>query len=406
MKRCCLLIAGLLLCGTLAFAQELLPDALLTQSGQRVTTKEEWINTRRPELLSLFREHIYGSLPTDRIVRWEEKITDDSAYANKATIREVTLYFGKEAPCRSFSFTVVLPKSTPRAPLIVGLNYSGTDQVLHTDTAKLNGGKGWNEYPVEQFIDRGYGLATCYYQDILPDSAAAVGRYRREAEATPRPAGSTPLSTGSTLAPAGAISIWAWGLMRMMDYIESCHSLINTDRVTLYGFSRLGKAALWAGANDERFAIVISNASGCGGAGLFRHRTYESIAQVNKRFSYWFTDRFGQYSNNESSLPVDQHELLGLMAPRPLYIGNALNDQYVEPIGEFRAAKGAEAVYGLFGWKGIPVDTPQVEKSYPENRIGYHIRKGKHDITDFDWNSYLLFMDKKLNNGLNTQVAL
>lgn len=392
MKRYYLLIGVLILCKMLTFAQGLLPDPLLMQDGQSVQTKEEWIHTRRPELLRLFQENLYGTLPTDRIEHWEQKIINDTAYANKATIREVTLFFGKKAPCKSFSFTVIVPKSIREAPLIVGLNYSGTDQVLHPDTAKLNGDKNWNEYPVEQFLDRGYGLATCYYQNIIPDNAEAVERYRREA--------------GATRHPTGAISIWAWGLMRMMDYIESCHSLIHTDRVTLYGFSRLGKAALWAGANDERFAIVISNASGCGGAGLFRHRTYESIAQVNKRFSYWFTDRFGQYSNNESSLPVDQHELLGLMAPRPLYIGNALNDQYVEPIGEFRAAKGAEAVYGLFGWKGIPVDTPQVEKSYPENRIGYHIRKGKHDITDFDWNSYLLFIDKSLNNGLNTQVAL
>lgn len=386
MKRCRLLIAIWIFGQTLTFAQEpLLPAPLITQNGKVIETKEEWSALRRPELLRLFQESVYGSLPTSILKRYKEKRINRTVCQGKATLTEITLFFEDDAPCRQFHFTLVLPRSARHIPMIVGLNYAGTEQVVFPDTNNSKGNKAWNEYPVEQIISRGYGLATCYYQDILPDKAEAVSLYRQAATADAY--------------PPGAISIWAWGLMRMMDYLQSRESLFDTNRVVVYGFSRLGKAAIWAGANDERFAAVISNASGCGGAGLFRHRTYESIAQVNKRFAYWFTPAFKEYSNRESALPVDQHELLALIAPRPLYIGNALNDQYVEPFGEFKAARCAASVYELFGLKGIPVDTPEVGVSYQENTIGYHMRPGKHDITDFDWNNYLLFIDNKLRKN-------
>lgn len=390
MKRT-LLLLGIWLSGqTVILAQEpilsdSLPDPLITQSGKVIGTKEEWIATRRPELLRLFQETIYGALPTATIKHSRQRIISHTACRGRATLTEVTLFFGKEAPCRQFCFSVVLPHSEGKVPMIVGLNYSGTNHVLSPDIVNQESTKGWNEYPVEEIINRGYGLATCYYQDILPDNAGAVSLYR-QAVAT---AGYSP----------GAISVWAWGLMQMMDYLQHQDGVIYNNKVAVYGFSRLGKAAIWAGVNDERFAAVISNASGCGGAGLFRHRTYESIAKVNKRFAYWFTDTFVQYSDRESALLIDQHELLALIAPRFLYIGNALNDQYVEPFGEFEAARRAAPVYELFGLKGIPVEVPQVEVSYSDNSIGYHMRKGKHDITDFDWNNYLLFLDKKLKTN-------
>lgn len=380
MKPSYFLSVILISCTTLAFAQMSLPDPLLMNNKQKVKTKEEWTDTRRQELLHLFAENIYGPLPTARIEYLEQKSSCSTAYNNEVDIKEVTLFFGSQAPCKSFHFTVITPKSIRKVPLIMGLNFSGTNQVLFPNETKLSGNKRWNEYPVEDILNRQYGLVTCYYQDIIQDKAEAVDNYRQTTD------------TGNT--PEGAISIWAWGLMRMMDYIESQDSIYNTDQVILYGFSRLGKVALWAGANDERFSMVISNASGCGGAGLFRHHVYEDVAQINKRFAYWFTPKFKQYSHNESSLPVDQHMLLGLIAPRPLYISNALNDPYVEPMSEFKAAKLAEPIYELFGQKGIPVDTPQIEVPYLENRIGYHIRKGKHDITDFEWCNYFIFMNQ------------
>ena len=380
MKPSYFLLVILISCKTFTLAQRSLPDPFLMNNKQKVGTKEEWINTRRQELLHLFQENIYSPLPTARIEYFEQKSNCSTVYNNEVIIREVTLFFGNQAPCKSFRFTIISPKLIKKVPLIIGLNFSGTNQVLFPNKAKLNGDKRWNEYPIKDIINQQYGLVTCHYQDIIQDKAEVIINYQQATD------------TGNT--PEGAISIWAWGLIRMMDYIERQDSIYKTDQVILYGFSRLGKVALWAGAHDERFSMVISNASGCGGAGLFRHHVYENIAQINKRFAYWFTPKFKQYSNNESSLPVDQHMLLGLIAPRPLYISNALNDQYVEPMSEFKAAKLAEPIYKLFGQKGIPDDTPQIEVPYWENRIGYHIRKGKHDITDFDWYNYFIFINK------------
>lgn len=376
-KKHYLLIWILAFSSTAIFSQNELPDPLRSVTGKEIRNKREWKKLRRPELIRLYQEHVYGAIPASKILHFQERIINDRAYDNKAIIKEVTLSFSPESPCKQFTITSIIPKSTSKVPVIMGLNYSGTDKVLNP-SGDVNQ---WHEYPISEFIDRGYGLVTCYYQDIIPDKAESILEYNQKTE---------------TMNPPGAISIWAWGLQQMMDYVETQKQSIDAHKVVLYGFSRLGKAALWAGATDERFSIVISNASGCGGAGLFRHRTYESIIQVTKRFSYWFTDKFKQYGNKEHQLPVDQHELISLIAPRPVYIGNAQDDQYVEPMGEFKAEKNAEPVYKLFGLKGVPTENPKVGQSYQSLSMGYHMRKGKHDITDFDWNNYLDFTDRIL----------
>ena len=236
------------------------------------------------------------------------------------------------------------------------------------------------------FARSGWGYATVGYGDIQPDRANTWNQG----------------VIGLTLAPGqqqpgpgewGTIGAWAWGLSRITDYLANSGD-IDLKRLALHGHSRLGKAALWAGAQDQRFGIVISNNSGEGGAALARRWFGETTKRINTSFPHWFNGAFKQYNDNEAKMPVDQHELLALIAPRPLYVASATEDQWADPKGEFLSAYHAGEVYALFGKKGVGVgEQPGPEKPVG-NHVAYHLRTGKHDITDYDWDRYLDFADR------------
>ena len=390
--------------------QYTLPDPLIFNDGTRVTDARAWRDKRRAEVVQLFETHVFGRSPgrPDNLL-FVTNSMDAKALSGKATRKEITIYLAGTKDGPSMNLLLYLPnqKSKP-APVFLGLNFSGnqcvTDEpgikisqrwmrpskdsgVVNNRATEATRGSSTNAWCVATLIERGYGTATVYYGDLEPDHAEGWkdgirGYYLKQQ-------GQTDFASDAW----GAIGAWAWGLSRAMDYLETDQG-VDAKRVAVHGHSRLGKTALWAGAQDERFAIVISNDSGEGGAAISRRHFGENIAHLNKSFPHWFNSNYKKYSDHESDLPLDHHMLVALSAPRPIYVASAEDDQWADPKGEFLACKYAEPVYLRLGAAGLGTgEWPPVNQPVGKT-IGYHMRTGKHAITPYDWQQYLDFADR------------
>ena len=391
-----------------------LPDPLTTESGDPVTDAATWNEVRRPELWKLFQHHVYGRSPSACEIKFSVVSTKADAIDGKAVRREVDVFFGIGADAPSMRLLIYTPKSAGRpSAAFLGLNFQGnhtvesdpsislTNSWVHERKESTDGnhasergrGTSASRWPIDLIIDRGYALVTIYYGDIDPDfdDGFKNGIHTAfQAESTEVPAGER----------WGSIATWAYGLSRALDYLES-DDTIDASRVAVIGHSRLGKTSLWAGASDPRFAMVVSNDSGCGGAALSRRAIGETIRVINQNFPHWFCDNYSKYNDNENNCPVDQHELISLIAPRPVYIASASEDRWADPKGEFLSAYHADPVYRMLGCDGMggaapPEEMPEADSPIQNGDIGYHLRTGKHDITEYDWTQYLNFADRHL----------
>lgn len=363
---------------------------------------------RRQEILELFAREVYGRTPTKQLkITHELRSMDRLALGGQAIRKEITVFFsGKDGP--RMEIMLYLPaQAKGRVPVFLGLNYQGNhgvhpepgialsqswmrssyQGVVNNRSTEAARGKEASRWPVELILSRGYGLATVYYGDIDPDfdDGFANGVH---------PLFYAPGQTKPGPDEWGSIGAWAWGLSRTVDYLAK-DPAVDAQHIALVGHSRLGKTALWAGAQDPRFAIVISNDSGEGGAALARRRFGETTAVMNKAFPHWFADSFNKYSDRENEMPFDQHMLLALIAPRPVYVASAAEDQWADPKGEFLSLVAAEPVYRLLGTKGLAGVTEMPAVHQPvHHHNGYHIRAGKHDVTEYDWRQWLDFADR------------
>lgn len=382
-----------------------LPELLRSQTGEEITTVEGWQRTRRPELLELFRSHVYGRF--DAALSMRTRVVVEGAPACGGLVRrsELDLEIGAPEPCTVRVLVFEPSVGHGPFPTFLGLNLFG-NQTVHPDPG-IRLAQGWlpenpdlglmgnqatedsrgmhaARFSVEMLAARGYALATAYVGDIDPDfhDGFENGLHRFL----------SPEQRQRSDAP-GTIAAWAFGISRVLDALTTLPS-IDSTRVAVFGHSRLGKAALWAAAQDSRFALTISNESGCGGAALSRRRFGERLLHINERFPHWFCPAFHQFNEREQDLPIDQHQLLALVAPRPLYVASAAADLWADPRGEWLACREAGPVYDLFGLSALPEHGPTAIDR--PAHIGYHVRPGRHDITPRDFHHYLQFADRHL----------
>lgn len=349
-----------------------LPSALTLLDGSPVTSAEQWPR-RRAEIRTLFDEHVYGRTPTRSIdVSVKTLLTEENALDGLATRIDVRLTFA-DGP--HVDVMMHLPRQRP-APVFLGLNFRGNDAVLSGQSEPDLVGNRW---PLAAVLRRRYGVVTAGYEDIDPD----VDDFTNGVHPLFYARGGRPAASDEW----GALGAWAWGLSRIMDYLVT-DERVDPDRVIVMGHSRLGKAAMWAAAQDERFAMAISNNSGCGGVSLSRRQVGETVEAITRRFPHWFCPKFASYADREDSLPVDQHQLVALIAPRPVYIASAAEDTWADPEGEFLGGLHASAAYELLGVEGLAAQEMPALDEPVTSRIGYHIRRGGHDVTAYDWERF------------------
>lgn len=382
-----------------------LPGVLRCADGAVVTTPAEWEQRRRPEILKLFQEHVYGRIPPRPAdLRFTVVATRADALGGKATRKLVHIGLADHPAWPGMEVMLHVPNgATGPVPVFVGLSFNGnqgvtpdTDVPVSTRWARpgpttqgdrateASRGCESSRWALAMAMDRGMAVATAYYGDIEPDHAEG---WKQGLRAALSPAGAqTVWQPGDW----GAIGAWAWGLSRILDYLET-DPAVDARKAAVIGHSRLGKTALWAGASDPRFAVVISNNSGEGGAALMRRNFGETTEIITRAFPHWFTATYRHYANNENACPVDQHLLIALMAPRPAYIASAVEDTWADPKGEFLSGLYAGPAYTLFGRRGVGVEAQPGVNQPVGDAIGYHVRTGKHDVTDYDWEQYLAF---------------
>ncbi|MGL4594123.1 MAG: acetylxylan esterase [Thermoguttaceae bacterium] len=401
-----------------------LPDPLVMQDGRKVETADQWILERRPELLALFAENMFGRTTLPRGENELFKITfrhidTESVFGGKGIRHQyqIQCYQGNAPTSTDPTINVLI--YTPvlaageKVPAFLGLNFAGnhaisSDSGIHlgqvwkrpngSKTSELvlvpatdaERGENAHRWPVEKILEKGFGLVTAYYGDIEPDFDGGfrhgVRRFLYNEGESPKP------NDGN------AIATWSWGLGTILDLLTAEQKTINIDpeHVAVFGHSRLGKTALWAGAIEPRFALTISNNSGCGGAALSRREIGETVWRINTVFPHWFCGNFKKFNEAINSCPIDQHELIALIAPRPVYIASAEEDKWADPKGEFLAGLYASPIYQLLGQPGIGnmKEIPDVDvfaNPLSDRSIAYHIRSGKHDVFEIDWEQYIEF---------------
>jgi dienelactone hydrolase len=356
-----------------------LPEILVSQNKKKITSVKDWENIRRPEILSLFETNIYGTMPKkyDRIA-FTLKNEDKKAMDGKAHLKEVEISVTNNNETVLINLVMFVPNQKKKpVPAFLLINNRGKN---NTSASRDTISGFW---PAEQVISAGYAIAAFHYSDAAPDNKDTFQN------------GVLRLYPEHLKADDGmkAIGAWAWAASRVMDYFEKDKD-IDASKVTVTGHSRGGKASLWAAAQDTRFAMCVSNCSGNSGAALSHRRYGETINRINTSFPHWFNNNYKKYNNNEDALPLDQHMLIALIAPRPVYITNATLDLWADPKGTYMAEKEAEKVYSLYRLRSaLPENPPAINTPVVKPPLAYHIREGKHDLTAYDWAQFVKTAD-------------
>jgi dienelactone hydrolase len=393
-----------------------LPDPLVMSNGQKVTTREQWLQQRRPELKALFQHYMYGTMPpTPKATHFQLERVDKNFFSGKATKKEVTISLGRATNSPRIQLLLLIPNAAPKnsaavpsapkqkpraCPLFVGVNFCGNHALVTDTNVALPGtwmpkncpgcvdnratdagrGSQVDSWALEQSIDRGYAVATFYYGDVEPDRPDATEGIRACLELTN---------------DTGAIAAWAWGISRAVDYLVTDKD-IDARRIAVVGHSRNGKAAALAAAFDDRIALAIPLQAGCGGTSPSRGKSGESVKVINEKFPHWFNSEFKKFGDEPARLPFDQNCLIALIAPRPVLLSCATEDTWSNPAGQFEVLQAADSVYRFLGVGGLEAKQMPETNKLAISRLTYYIRPGKHSMTRDDWKVFLDFADKQM----------
>lgn len=357
-----------------------IPELLLSASGKPVKTAAEWENFRRREIQCLFEEFVYGIRPIEKPSDISFKIKAKENYLGEnITYKEIDICFSH------YSFKVhgfLPPKTAKKIPAFVYVMHE-----YECERCNITTDIDCEFVDIREIIKRGFAV---FIMPTYPIAADWEHDFHRTQGVFPV------LDIGRTSASWATISAWSWGASRVLDYLETDEQ-IDTKKVTVAGHSRGGKTALWAGATDKRFFCAISNDSGCTGAAVLRGKTGEHIKEINR--TDWFCENYRLFDDNEDFLPVDQHMLVAMLAPRYCYVASASEDDWADPAAERLACRLASEAYALYNKKGVVLpEENEIENdtAYHDGSIGYHVKTGPHSIGFFDWKLYLDFIETKI----------
>jgi hypothetical protein len=401
------LVALWAVCGSLGRADEpypadppmpdyTLPEPLRMRDGTPVTSADQWKSVRRGEILELFRTNVYGRVPTTSYDKsFHVTHEDATALGGAATLRQIEIRIARGEKSLPIRVNLFIPNQDAKpVPAFLLICNRGPENIDPTRQMKSE------FWPVEEGIARGYAMAGFLNADVDPDRHDGFQNgIHGILDDGPRPADASHGPADASHRPAdawGTIAAWAWGASRVLDYLQTVPQ-INPVQIAVIGHSRGGKTALWAAAEDQRFAIAVSNDSGCGGASLSRRRFAgkEQVARIVTSFPHWFCSNFAAFSNREDELPIDQHELIALIAPRAVAVGSAAEDRWADPRGEFLSVVHAAPVYALLGHKSLGTsEMIGIGAALHGDQAHYHLRAGKHNLTLEDWQHYWDFADR------------
>jgi len=369
-----------------------LPPILVSAEGRAITTPEAWFQVRRPQILALFGNLVYGVVPQpESPVRTTFKVvkTDPAYMGGKATRKDVKIRFENAKGSAELEILVFTPNGLGKpAPAFLLHSFSGTRDDGH-DASPDRPGFTRNGLPLGEFFQRGFGFVVVPQGDLVRHNEVEFQK------------GVHPLfyRTGQSFPKAnewGVIATVSWSASRAMDYLET-DSDIDAKRIAAMGHSKMGKATLWTCAQDPRFAMAILAQSGCGGAALWKRQFGENLEKMVTRFPYWLCRNAAKFARNEEDLPVDQHMLIACLAPRPVYVASGSEDLWADPRGEYLGAFHANEVYRLLGLEGLRSEaSPKVGEVVASGSVGYHNRAGGHSVEMFDWLRFLEFAEKHL----------
>lgn len=361
-----------------------LPELLKAQNGKEIVSAEDWDRIRRPEILKLFEDNVYGQVPKD-FDKIEFKVLEQNykALNGKATYKQVAVDVIRNKKVITVQVHLFIPNKIKKpVPVFLTINHRGLDTMQASPENEF--------WPAEEIVNSGYAIAGFDVKDVAPDHKTDYVNQIL-----------TKLYPEQTLQPNGmrALGAWGWGVSRIIDYFETDKD-IDASKVIVVGHSRGGKAALWCGAQDRRVAIAVSNESGNSGAKISRRNFGETVEVITRNFPHWFVPGYAAFANNEGNLPVDQHMLLALMAPRAVYVASAADDSWADPKGQYLALVAAQPVFSLFDPKtSLPANMPPNNEQVIQLPLGFHNRDGIHNMNLFDWKQFVKFADEYFKNN-------